>query len=120
MSGSRRIRKRHPATVQTPGRVQEMTESESIEPLVSGVTGSRLEQGSSWSRGWSADQSRSADHWNENFTCDDSAADKGFETQFVMEFTHLKMGSERPSNSSDEHTTQDWTNCRLISSTKLK
>ena len=88
-------RKRHPATVQTPGRVQEMTESESIEPLVSGVTGSRLEQGSSWSRGWSADQSRSADHWNENFTCDDSAADKGFETQFVMEFTHLKMGSER-------------------------
>lgn len=116
MSGSRRIRKRHPATVQTPGRVQEMSESDTIEPLVSYLD-SRLDSG--WQR-----HQTTAD-WNENFTCDpDKPADHQtradrFETQFVMEFTHLKMGSERPL-SRDEHSTQDWTNCRLISSTKLK
>jgi len=118
MSGSRRIRKRHPATVQTPGRVQEMNETDTMEPLVSYLeAGHRLETGGGWRR---------PTDWNENFTCDPTAdkqaADQTrdrFETQFVMEFTHLKMGSDRPL-SRDEHSTQDWTNCRLISSTKLK
>ena len=83
-------RKRHPATVQTPGRVQEMSESDTMEPLVSYLD-SRLDSG--WQRRPTAD-------WNENFTCDPDKPDQQnradrFETQFVMEFTHLKMGSER-------------------------
>ena len=90
------FRKRHPATVQTPGRLQEMVESplEVMEPL---VTGAGL---GAWSQDrWggagdrlSRTESRQRD-FNDNLRCDDKPGN--FETQFVMEFSHLKMSSQR-------------------------
>lgn len=114
MNGSRRVRKRHPATVQTPGRVQEMLDGDVMEPLVSYLD--RLEPGGAlgpWGGGGRGGGGRD---FNDNLRCDD----KGFETQFVMEFSHLKMGSQRH-GSYEECATQDLGNRRLLSSTsKLK
>jgi len=118
MNGSRRVRKRHPATVQTPGRLQEMVESplEVMEPLVTG----------SWSqerlgeRGWGQDRLSRGDSshrqrdFNDNLRCDDKPGN--FETQFVMEFSHLKMSSQRH-GSFDDCATSDL-NCQLLSSSR--
>ena len=85
------FRKRHPATVQTPGRVQEMLDGDVMEPLVSYLD--RLEPGGAlgpWGGGGRGGGGSGRD-FNDNLRCDD----KGFETQFVMEFSHLKMGSQR-------------------------
>jgi len=111
MSGSRRVRKRHPATVQTPGR--QFVEDEVMEPLVNYLD--RLEP--SWANTHRNNGANGRD-LNDNFRCD---GDKGYETQFVMEFSHLRLGSQRqPGGSFEESaTTQDLKNCRLLSS-KLK
>lgn len=125
MNGSRRIRKRHPATVQTPGRVQEMAEGDVMEPLVSYLD--RLEPGSlggsmgSPMGGWQgmgggAGMGRD---FNDNFRCDD----KIYETQFVMEFSHLKVSPPRQGGGgvSDEFGAGSSKQSRLMSSTsKLK
>ena len=77
-------RKRHPATVQTPGR--QFVETEVMEPLVTYLD--RLEP--SWAN---SDHGNSGGRdFNDNFRCD---PDKGFDTQFVMEFSHMRLGSGR-------------------------
>jgi len=116
MNGSRRVRKRHPATVQTPGRLQEMVESplEVMEPL---VTGAGL---GAWSQdrwGGASDRLRTESRqrdFNDNLRCDDKPGN--FETQFVMEFSHLKMSSQRH-GSFDDCATSDL-NCQLLSSSR--
>jgi len=112
MSGSRRVRKRHPATVQTPGR--QFVEEEVMEPLVNYLD--RLEP--SWANpNTHRNNGANGRDFNDNFRCD---ADKGYETQFVMEFSHLRLGSQRqPGTFEESATTQDLKNCRLLSS-KLK
>jgi len=116
MSGSRRVRKRHPATVQTPGR--QLVETEVMEPLVNYLD--RLEP--AWA---SNNHNNSARDFNDNFRCDGDGGDggdggKGMETQFVMEFSHMRLGgSRRPGTFDESATTQDMKNCRLLSS-KLK
>lgn len=110
MNGSRRVRKRHPATVQTPGRAQEMVEGEVMEPLVSYLD--RLEP-ARWGSG------SGPRDFNDNLRCDDGS--KGFETQFVMEFSHLKMTSSQRHGSYDDCASQDLNKCQLLSSSrKLK
>jgi len=120
MNGSRRVRKRHPATVQTPGRVQEMVEGDVMEPLVSYLD--RLEPGSMGSsmgwQGMGAVAGMGRD-FNDNFRCDD----KIYETQFVMEFSHLKVSPPRQGGGgvSDEFGAGASKQSRLVSSTsKLK
>jgi len=109
MGGSRRIRKRHPATVQTPGR--QLVENEVMEPLVNYLD--RLEPGfSDNSFGQSGFGQRD---FNDNFGCDD----KFYETQFVMEFSHLKMGSQRHGTFDESATRENLKKARLLSS-KLK
>ena len=123
-------RKRHPATVQTPGR--QFVEDEVMEPLVNYLD--RLEP--SWANNHRNNGPNGRD-LNDNFRCD---GDKGYETQFVMEFSHLRLGSQRwdkapttsrrpelenslyfrqPGTFEESATTQDLKNCRLLSS-KLK
>jgi len=122
MSGSRRVRKRHPATVQTPGRLQEMVEAplEVMEPLVTGSgPGAWTAQDRLESRGWGQDRLRAdSGHrqrdFNDNLRCDDKPGN--FETQFVMEFSHLKMSSQRH-GSFDDCATSDL-NCQLLSSSR--
>ena len=80
------FRKRHPATVQTPGR--QLVEAELMEPLVTYLD--RLEP--SWATS-NHNNSQGRD-FNDNFRCDADAG-KGFETQFVMEFSHMRLGSHR-------------------------
>ena len=81
--------------MQTPGRLQEMVEGlEVMEPLVTGPgwPQERLEP-----RGWpglAGDRLGPRDRdFNDNLRCDDKPGN--FETQFVMEFSHLKMSSQR-------------------------
>ena len=95
------LRKRHPATVQTPGRLQEMVEGplEVMEPLVTGAGPGAWAQDRLEARGWAPDRLRPGDagnrqrDFNDNLRCDDKPGN--FETQFVMEFSHLKMSSQR-------------------------
>jgi hypothetical protein len=73
MSGDRRIRRRHPATVQTPGR--SLNEGDLMEPLVSNrLTGERV----------SFEPVRD---FNDNFSCDQ---EKFYDVQFAMDFSHLR------------------------------
>jgi len=73
MSGDRRIRRRHPATVQTPGR--SLVEGDLMEPLVSNrLTGERV----------SFEPVRD---FNDNFSCD---PEKFYDAQFAMDFSHLR------------------------------
>jgi len=73
MSGDRRIRRRHPATVQTPGR--SLVEGDLMEPLVSNrLTGERV----------SFEPVRD---FNDNFSCDQ---EKFYDVQFAMDFSHLR------------------------------
>jgi len=73
MSGDRRIRRRHPATVQTPGR--SLDEGDLMEPLVSNrLAGERV----------SFEPVRD---FNDNFTCDQ---EKFYDVQFAMDFSHLR------------------------------
>jgi len=117
MGGSRRIRKRHPATVQTPGR--QLVENEVMEPLVNYLD--RLEPGFSESGannfgqpGFSQNGFGHRD-FNDNFRCDD----KIYETQFVMEFSHLKTSSQRHGTFEDSATRENLKKGRILSS-KLK
>lgn len=74
--GDRRVRRRHPATVQTPGR--SLVEGEVMEPLVSNrLQGERL----------SFESSRD---FNDNFSCDQ---EKFYEVQFAMDFSNLRVPS---------------------------
>jgi len=119
MGGSRRIRKRHPATVQTPGR--QLVENEVMEPLVnyldrlepgfseSGFSGNNFSQGSFSQSGFGQRD------FNDNLRCDD----KFYETQFVMEFSHLKTGSQRHGSFEESATRENLKKARLLSS-KLK
>jgi len=73
MSGDRRIRRRHPATVQTPGR--SLDEGDLMEPLVSNrLTGERV-------------SFESVRDFNDNFSCDQ---EKFYDVQFAMDFSHLR------------------------------
>lgn len=123
MNGSRRVRKRHPATVQTPGRLQEMVEPgplEVMEPLVTGSGPGTWVQDRLEPRGWAQAGDRLRDggnrqrDFNDNLRCDDKPGN--FETQFVMEFSHLKMSSQRH-GSFDDCATSDL-NCQLLSSSR--
>lgn len=53
--------------------------------------------------------------YNDNFRCDD----KFYETQFVMEFSHLKTGSQRHGTFDDSATRDNLKKARILSS-KLK
>jgi len=116
MGGSRRIRKRHPATVQTPGRQLAM-ENEVMEPLVNYLD--RLEPsfgGSGFNQsGFGQRDFGQRDDFNNNFRCDE----KFYETQFVMEFSHLKMGSQRHGTFDESATRDNLKKARILSS-KLK
>ena len=91
-------RKRHPATVQTPGR--QFVEEEVMEPLVNYLD--RLEP--SWANTHRNNGENGRD-FNDNFRCD---ADKGYETQFVMEFSHLRLGSQRWDKSHTTPPSRTW------------
>eukprot|EP00092_Neocalanus_flemingeri_P005138 GFUD01005527.1.p1 GENE.GFUD01005527.1~~GFUD01005527.1.p1 ORF type:complete len:157 (-),score=29.66 GFUD01005527.1:784-1254(-) len=112
MGGSRRIRKRHPATVQTPGR--QFVENEVMEPLVNYLD--RLEPSFSQNGSGQNGSGFGQRDYNDNFRCDDQ---KFYETQFVMEFSHLKMGSQRHGTFDDSATRDNLKKARIMSS-KLK
>ena len=62
-----------------------MVETDVMEPLVNYLD--RLEP--AWA---TSNHNNSGRDLNDNFRCD---GDKGYETQFVMEFSHLRLGSQR-------------------------
>jgi len=101
MGGEKRIRRRHPATVQTPGR--QMVEPAVMEPLVSN-TDNRLDVGyrDCNDNGWG------------------SSGDKFYEIQFVMDFSQMKA-TDPTSPTMDESATmrENRSKARLLSS-KLK
>jgi len=109
MGGTRRIRKRHPATVQTPGR--QLVENEVMEPLVNYLE--RLEP--SFSGNSFGQSSFGQRDFNDNLRCDE----KFYETQFVMEFSHLKMTSQRHGTFDESATRDNLKKARILSS-KLK
>jgi len=114
MGGSRRIRKRHPATVQTPGR--QLVENEVMEPLVNYLD--RLEpsfSGGGFGQNGFGQSGFVQRDFNDNFRCDE----KFYETQFVMEFSHLKMGSQRHGTFDESATRDNLKKARILSS-KLK
>jgi len=119
MGGSRRIRKRHPATVQTPGR--QLVENEVMEPLVNyldrlepSLSGNSFGQ-SGFSQSGFGQSGFGQRDYNDNFRCDD----KFYETQFMMEFSHLKTGSQRHGTFDDSATRDNLKKARILSS-KLK
>lgn len=105
MSGEKRIRRRHPATVQTPGR--QMVEQAVMEPLVTNPD-SRLE--SNFDSGYR--------------DCNDNAwgnGEKFYEIQFVMDFNQMKTSDPIRQGAFDESATsrENRSKTRLLSS-KLK
>jgi len=104
MTGDRRIRRRHPATVQTPGR--SLAEGEVMEPLVTNrLQGERV--GSEPMR-----------DYNDNYSCDQ---EKFYEVQFAMDFSHLRTGSNPPRfGNFDECATSENLKKNRILTSKLK
>lgn len=106
MGGEKRIRRRHPATVQTPGR--QMVEQAVMEPLVTNPD-SRLE--SNFEFGYR--------------DCNDNSfgnnGDKFYEIQFVMDFNQMKTSDPIRQGAYDESATsrENRSKTRLLSS-KLK
>jgi len=107
MAGDRRVRRRHPATVQTPGR--SLAEGDLMEPLVSSrLTGERV----------SFEPVRD---FNDNFSCDQ---EKFYEVQFAMDFSHLRTtpspqrfgGLDESARPGGENRNKN----RILSSSKLK
>lgn len=104
MVGDRRIRRRHPATVQTPGR--SLAEGDVMEPLVSNrLSGERL----------SGEPSRD---FNDNYSCDQ---EKFYEVQFAMDFSHLRTNpSPQRFGNFDESASRENLKKNRILSSKLK
>jgi len=104
MTGDRRVRRRHPATVQTPGR--SLAEGEVMEPLVTHrLAGERL-------------TFNSARDFNDNYSCDQ---EKFYEVQFAMEFSHLRTAPspQRFGGLEDSSSSENLKKNRILSS-KLK
>lgn len=114
MGGERRVRKRHPATVQTPGR--QMVEPAVMEPLV-------ISQDNRLEGGFNNLDDYGYRDCNDNFRQGGQAEqDKFYEIQFVMDFSHMWSsnpqrhgGYEESSRSSREN----FSKTRILSS-KLK
>jgi len=105
MVGDRRVRRRHPATVQTPGR--SLAEGEVMEPLVSNrISGERLS---------GLDSTRD---FNDNYSCDQ---EKFYEVQFAMDFSHLRTApSPQRFGNFDESASRENLKKNRILSSKLK
>lgn len=104
MAGDRRVRRRHPATVQTPGRT--LAEGEVMEPLVTHrLAGERL-------------TFNSARDFNDNYSCDQ---EKFYEVQFAMDFSHLRTAPspQRFGGLDDNSSSENLKKNRILSS-KLK
>lgn len=108
MAGDRRVRRRHPATVQTPGRA--LAEGEVMEPL---ITSNRLY---TVSERLHAEPMRD---FNDNYTCDQQ--DKFYEVQFAIDFSHLRTAPAPPRfGHFDDSSSRESLKKNRILSSKLK